>query len=325
MAEWDALFGIIPSMLVNQQLAERFENVSKYQQPKQYTLQEAPTTEYIPKKELPEYQKLSPEEQLQAAKKMFSAEGQTVLSTNESGKVAMKDFFKGYKTPEDFNADMAALLSRRDIGQVPMTDEQYANNLQTWYATQANDKGEKTYARDLLGTKKRANAVRTTLLDPNFQQLNQQQQAAFLSTDNLIHNSFKSEKLKKAENELNAAKTLKAQTAINIAQEKIDEIKSSGAGVDQNKVQQMQENIQRGWDAAKSISAKLNNNVSPEIIFAQIANETGYLTKPIALNNLTSIKITRADRAELKRQRQQKEYEQKLLSIFPDIFLRRLP
>lgn len=367
MAEWNPLLGIIPSMLINQQpveqtvqqpiappsvwdkpqlldlldqSAERLENGSKYKllQPKPYTLTERTTTEYLTGEDLVEYKGLAPAEQLDFAREKFDAPGQTVLFADPSGKVELNDYFKAYNTPEDFDQDFTNLLVSRHVGQMPMTDKQYAKNLETWYATYARKnkktgKLEKAYAEDLLGTKNRANTVRTVLLDPYFQDLNQQQQAAFLAADNIIHNSFKSAKLKKAEEELrkaekelNAVKKLRAQTAINIAHKKVNElfyaigeIKSSGAGVDLNKVQQMQKNVQRAWDAAKNISAKLNNNVSPEILFAQMAIETYYFTKPIADNNLTSIKITGADRAELKRQRQQKEYEQKLLSIFPDI------
>jgi len=286
---------------------------------KPYTATERTTTEYLTGSDLKEYKKLTPDEQQTFAQKKFGAPGQTVISAKPSGKLEINDYFKSYNTPEDFDQDMANLLSSRNIGKTAISDKEYAKNLQGWYATYSrrNKTGqlEKAYAADLMGTTNRANSVRSVILDPNFQQLAPVQQFAILSYDNLIHNSFKSDELRAAEKELNTAKKLKAKDAIKTAQDNIYIIKSTGRGVNPEKVNMMFQNIQRGWDAAKNISAKLNNNVSPEILFAQMAMETYYFTKPIAENNLTSIKITNQDRQEIKGQQKLQKFlkEQNLL------------
>lgn len=310
MAIWDALFGVVPSMLINQQaptqsVQQQYPQLNVQSEPL-YTPIERTTSENFSGKNLETLKKLkTDEERLAFAKKKFGAPGQTVKSVTEGGLVKMDDYFKAYPTLENFNQDMANLLAKHQIGVAPMNDEEYGKNLQSWYATYTRQdpktkKTYKAYAEDLVNTKARANAVRSVVLDPKFQQLNPQQQYAFLSSDNLIHNSFKSDELRKAEKDLENAKKLKATGAMQIAQEKIDLIKSSGAGVNPEKVSMMLNNMQQGWESAKSISEKLNNNVSPEILFTQMAMETKYFTKPVAENNLTSIKITGKDRAKLK-------------------------
>lgn len=272
-----------------------------------YTPSERTTSENFSGEDLKQFKNLAtPEEQLQFAKDKFRAYGQTVKSVSEGGQVKMDDYFKAYPTQENFNQDMAKLLATHEIGSKPISDEDYGKNLQKWYATYTRKKKingkevtEKAYAEDLMGTKRRANDVRVVVTDPSFNDLSPEQQAQFLSRDYLLHDSFKSKDLVQAEKQLKTAQQLKAKKAIRIAQDRIDSLKNSGQAVDAEKMLMMKENMQRGWESAKNISEKLNNNVSPEILFTQMAMESKYFTKPIAQNNLTSIKITSQDRGQM--------------------------
>lgn len=228
------------------------------------------TTEYIKKGEnLTKFQNyikmgMSPEE---AAAKFFNEPGQKITKADSSGKVEMQDYFRAYPTNDAFSLDKATLLKTKyGIGNKPMTTEQFAKRLEDLgYATQTDKQGNKIYAKQIVGTEARSNRVRQLILSPEFLSLSTQDQNNLLSQPQFLHNSFKSD-----------------------------------SGVDEKKVATMKENIPIAWESAQKISKLLNNTVLPETLFAQMANETNYFTKPIANFNFSSVKINSEDRKNLR-------------------------
>jgi len=237
-----------------------------------YNAETKTTTEFIPKgKQLNTYKNLitSGLDPKIAAKKFFNQYGQNVVSATPEGKIVIQDLFKSYPSIDAFAEDKVKLLKNYGLGNKPVSTEEFGKQLEKRYATQTDKSGNKIYAKQIVGTEKRASATIDVIINPNLSQ--EEKMNALVGKNGVltVGNSFHGS------------------------------IKTKNGKLDSDKLKLLVENAPIAWEAAQKMSSLLNDTVSPKTLFAQMANETAYFTKPVANYNLSSIKITNADREKL--------------------------